>query len=223
MSINWYYARNRQRYGPVTYDQIQYMALNGHLAPQEMVLNEGARVWVSARDVPGLAFAKAAGSFPAECRSDAEPRMVAWQKLQAIAQWQRWLNLVALVWVLGEIVAEVIGSGTVYIAWRLVLLLTSPVWLWLMLRVAHAVDLMVWVCWLVVLLPLVTLGLLLAFPELSEEVFFRGFLRLPLLGVLLALSWRANEALRRAGFRVGFLGTVLPDQPPISFSSIKKR
>src|SRR5262249_44277409 len=44
----WYYARNRVKYGPYRFDQLQEIARLGNITPADMVLQEGSRRWVPA-------------------------------------------------------------------------------------------------------------------------------------------------------------------------------
>jgi tetratricopeptide (TPR) repeat protein len=55
----WFYARNRQKVGPVSREQLQQLAASGQLKPDDMVLQEGSRNWVPARSVPGVFVATA--------------------------------------------------------------------------------------------------------------------------------------------------------------------
>jgi Fe-S oxidoreductase len=59
----WYYARNRQRVGPVSSAQRKALAAAGTLAPTDMVLRAGTQKWVHAAKVKGL-FAPAAPPAP---------------------------------------------------------------------------------------------------------------------------------------------------------------
>ena len=62
MSFNWYFAKDEQKVGPFTFDQLKQLAKSGALASKTMVWNEGATIWVPAEVVPGLvarSFAKA--------------------------------------------------------------------------------------------------------------------------------------------------------------------
>lgn len=51
---SWYYSQNRQRIGPFSWPQLQQLAAQGQLKPENMVLQEGAQKWQEARSVPGL-------------------------------------------------------------------------------------------------------------------------------------------------------------------------
>lgn len=50
----WYYARNRQRMGPVPFAELQRLSVSGGLRPDEMVLEEGKDRWLPAHTVRGL-------------------------------------------------------------------------------------------------------------------------------------------------------------------------
>lgn len=50
----WYYVRDRQKVGPVDLVQLQHLALTGSLQTTDMVLQDGAKHWVTAGTIPGL-------------------------------------------------------------------------------------------------------------------------------------------------------------------------
>jgi WD40 repeat protein/serine/threonine protein kinase/tetratricopeptide (TPR) repeat protein len=52
--LRWYYARDRQKLGPVTLDQLRELACRGELKPADMLLPEGASRWLAASEVSGL-------------------------------------------------------------------------------------------------------------------------------------------------------------------------
>jgi uncharacterized protein YkwD len=60
----WYYARGRQKIGPLALDGLRSLAGAGRLAPTDMVWQEGTTRWLPAAHVPGL-FAAAAPAAPA--------------------------------------------------------------------------------------------------------------------------------------------------------------
>jgi len=51
---SWYYARGKQKLGPISFDQLQQLAASGELQPTDMVLQEDARIWTAAWSVDGL-------------------------------------------------------------------------------------------------------------------------------------------------------------------------
>jgi len=55
----WYFARHRQKLGPVPLTHLQALAADGRLQPADMVLRAGTRQWLAAATVPGL-FTEAA-------------------------------------------------------------------------------------------------------------------------------------------------------------------
>src|SRR5437899_1316223 len=59
MSAQWFLARNNQRLGPYSPDQLTSLVASGHLLPVDMLLEKGSQKWVQAGSVPGL-FAPAA-------------------------------------------------------------------------------------------------------------------------------------------------------------------
>lgn len=51
----WFYARQRQKIGPVTLDQLRSLLQSGEVAPGDMVLRQGTTQWVPASNVGELA------------------------------------------------------------------------------------------------------------------------------------------------------------------------
>jgi S1-C subfamily serine protease len=52
----WHYARGGKKIGPVSFDQLQQMAVAGELQPVDMVLQVGTNKWLPAKEVAGLSF-----------------------------------------------------------------------------------------------------------------------------------------------------------------------
>src|SRR5262249_14644685 len=52
--VQWYVARNQQKVGPFTSQQLRQLVSCAFLQPTDMVLAEGSTKWVEARIVPGL-------------------------------------------------------------------------------------------------------------------------------------------------------------------------
>lgn len=50
----WFYARDRQRHGPVSWDQLRELMSAGKLLPTDMVLRAGTSKWTTAADIPDL-------------------------------------------------------------------------------------------------------------------------------------------------------------------------
>jgi uncharacterized protein YkwD len=50
----WYYARAREKVGPLGEEQLRALAASGQLAPADMVWEEGSPRWLQAGTVPGL-------------------------------------------------------------------------------------------------------------------------------------------------------------------------
>jgi len=59
----WYFVRDRQSVGPVSFEELQELAGAGKLQPADLVCQEGATGWVEARSVAGL-FQSAAAVEP---------------------------------------------------------------------------------------------------------------------------------------------------------------
>lgn len=54
MAGEWYYARNGQQVGPLTFEQLRQLAGNGQLQKQDLVWSEGMTNWVTAETIEGL-------------------------------------------------------------------------------------------------------------------------------------------------------------------------
>jgi hypothetical protein len=54
MAAEWYYAKNKQRVGPVTEAQLQELVRSGELSRSDMVWKQGMAKWMQAGQVPGL-------------------------------------------------------------------------------------------------------------------------------------------------------------------------
>lgn len=64
MAQRWYYARGGQKIGPVTSQELRYLAASGSLQPADLVWTEGMAEWKEAQSVVGL--------FP-DARSEGRP------------------------------------------------------------------------------------------------------------------------------------------------------
>jgi hypothetical protein len=73
----WYYARNNQRLGPVSMDQLKQLASTGGLSPTDLVWKDGMPNWAAASTIAGLFPAPAAAARPAAVASPAAPAAVA--------------------------------------------------------------------------------------------------------------------------------------------------
>lgn len=54
MSDGWFYAKNRQRIGPVSIAELCRLAARSEILPTDMVMNPETRKWMPAREVKGL-------------------------------------------------------------------------------------------------------------------------------------------------------------------------
>src|SRR5215510_7420255 len=54
MADQWYYSLNQQQHGPVTWAELQHMAVAGTLPPTELVWTQGMHQWLPAADQRGL-------------------------------------------------------------------------------------------------------------------------------------------------------------------------
>jgi hypothetical protein len=50
----WFYARNKQKLGPFSWEQFRTLASTGQLKPDDMVFQQGTQRWLAASAVPGL-------------------------------------------------------------------------------------------------------------------------------------------------------------------------
>ena len=54
MPDDWYYAQNNDRRGPVSFEKLKAMAVDGWLAPDDLVWRPGMAGWLEAREADGL-------------------------------------------------------------------------------------------------------------------------------------------------------------------------
>ena len=54
MTAEWYYAKNKQKVGPVTEAQLKELVHSGELSPTDMVWKQGTAKWMQASQVEGL-------------------------------------------------------------------------------------------------------------------------------------------------------------------------
>lgn len=54
MTTSWYITRNKQKFGPFAFNQLQQLTVLGLVKATEYVLEEGATTWVAANSVAGL-------------------------------------------------------------------------------------------------------------------------------------------------------------------------
>ena len=52
----WFYARDNQKYGPVSTEQLQQLANTGQLDPEDMIMKSGSTQWVEASTLTQLKF-----------------------------------------------------------------------------------------------------------------------------------------------------------------------
>jgi uncharacterized protein DUF4339 len=50
----WFYAKNRQKIGPVSLSELRQLLTSSELQTSDMVLQEGAKQWVTAGSIPDL-------------------------------------------------------------------------------------------------------------------------------------------------------------------------
>jgi len=74
-SVEWYFARNGQQHGPITYAQLVQQARGGMLSPGDLIWKEGMSEWQPAARVGGLfdPAGPASKSPPPLPRADARP------------------------------------------------------------------------------------------------------------------------------------------------------
>jgi uncharacterized RDD family membrane protein YckC len=54
MANQWFYARNNQQAGPITWEQLQQLAATGAVAGSDLIWTQGMSTWLPAATVPGL-------------------------------------------------------------------------------------------------------------------------------------------------------------------------
>src|SRR5262245_23381772 len=54
MMPQWYFIRNKEKYGPYSMDQLRQFAASGRLLPTDMLLREGAQQGLEASSLPDL-------------------------------------------------------------------------------------------------------------------------------------------------------------------------
>ncbi len=54
MGPTWYYVRNKQQVGPVSFEEMQRLAAAGQIIPTDLVWQAGTQKWVMANSVPAL-------------------------------------------------------------------------------------------------------------------------------------------------------------------------
>lgn len=138
-----------------------------------------------------------------------------WSTLREMALWQRRMNLAALVGVvLGSDGFGLLGKIPLFVDIPFVCLLA-----WVTVMLARPLRLTIWVY---VAFGVLLLGLIMPRGTLANVMFMPSLLELGIVasvGVFIYLNLRAKKALESAGFRVGFLGTKLPEQPPQWFGT----
>jgi len=72
MPNEWFYARDDQQVGPVSFDQLRQLVTTGGVRPSDHIWKEGLAAWLPASQVPGL-FATAASAVGRAAPSAATP------------------------------------------------------------------------------------------------------------------------------------------------------
>jgi hypothetical protein len=72
MAAEWYYAKNKQRVGPVTAAQLQELVRSGELSRTDMVWKQGMAKWVQAGQAEGLVDAATLAPTPPPFPEDKE-------------------------------------------------------------------------------------------------------------------------------------------------------
>ena len=54
MSEKWYYAKEKERFGPVSFEHIKELALSGQLEGQDLVWNKTMSTWVASETIQDL-------------------------------------------------------------------------------------------------------------------------------------------------------------------------
>src|SRR4051812_3129029 len=64
MPSTWYYARAGNKFGPHSNEEINALAADGKILPNDLVWNEGMSIWTAAAKVDGLLPAPVAAAAP---------------------------------------------------------------------------------------------------------------------------------------------------------------
>jgi TM2 domain-containing membrane protein YozV len=80
----WWYAKDEQRLGPVSWDELKSMAQTGTLQPGDLVWKDGMPDWQAAIGVPGLmsttsqtAYSPVSGTLDPALRSEVQNKKLA--------------------------------------------------------------------------------------------------------------------------------------------------
>lgn len=64
-SSMWYFAREKKKLGPFSWDELRGRAVSGELKPEDMVLQDGSARWTAAQEIAGLCVTTAEPSLAA--------------------------------------------------------------------------------------------------------------------------------------------------------------
>lgn len=78
----WFVIRNKRKHGPASHAQLQKLAADGKLRPEDVLIQEGATAGVSAGSVPGLFPEEAPRAAPA---APADPELTSRRPVEPVA------------------------------------------------------------------------------------------------------------------------------------------
>lgn len=151
MADQWYFTKDGKRTGPVSVSEIQKLASNKSLDPQDMVWKNGMAKWVPANSIPGI-FPNSSGSNYEEPPNTFQDNQMASKMIGNTTRtakevskklWFLDLNfeqfatprLIGVVFLLWMILAALSVVGTlVYVV------ITMPVWLAALVLVGHLIS-----------------------------------------------------------------------------------
>jgi GYF domain 2/Domain of unknown function (DUF4282) len=151
MADQWYFTKDGKRTGPVSISEIQKLASNKSLDPQDMVWKNGMAKWVPANSIPGI-FPNNSGSNYAEPPDSFQDNQMASKMIGNTTRTAKevskklWFldlsfeqfatpRLIGVVFLLWMILAALSVAGTlVYVV------ITMPVWLAALVLVGHIIS-----------------------------------------------------------------------------------
>ena len=151
MADQWYFTKDGKRTGPVSISEIQKLASNKSLDPQDMVWKNGMAKWVPANSIPGI-FPNNTGSNYAEPPDSFQDNQMASKMIGNTTRTAKevskklWFldlsfeqfatpRLIGVVFLLWMILAALSVAGTlVYVV------ITMPVWLAALVLVGHIIS-----------------------------------------------------------------------------------
>ena len=112
----WFYARGGQQLGPIEFGQLQALAAQRQLAPEDLVWTEGMADWQPAKRIQALSFSPIAQAAQPVSQTSSTP--VSYQAINAPSSDQSTLAITGFVLsVLGPFSCGATGLGGVVCGW----------------------------------------------------------------------------------------------------------